>query len=69
MEDKTTYAVYWRSKNNKEWTSFTPWLESYSDAYEVMSILIENPACLEAAVVERTETFDFVTNWERNDGN
>ena len=65
MEDEITYAAYWRSTYNKEWSSFTPWFESYSDAYEVMSVLIENPACLEAAVVERTETFDFVTKWEK----
>ena len=69
MEDKTTYGVHWRSKYSKEWNLFTPWLTSYADAYEVMSVLINNPACIEAAIVERTETFDFVTKWEKKDDN
>ena len=69
MEDKCTYCVYWRSTYNKEWSSFTPWFESYADAYEVMSVVIKNSACIEAAVVERTETFDFVARLEGKDGN
>ena len=64
MEDIITYAVFWRSKYNSEWNHFTPWLERYSDAEEVMSVLLKNPACIEAAVVERIETFDFTIKRE-----
>ena len=64
MEDNVTYAVFWRSKYNPEWVSFTSWLVRSSDAEEVMSVVIKNPACIEAAIVERVETFDFVTKLE-----
>ena len=65
MEDEITYCVYWRSTYNKEWSSFSPWFENYETAYEVMCHVIQNPACIECAIVERTETFDFVTKWEK----
>lgn len=69
LENEITYCVYWRSTYNKEWSSFSPWFENYADAYEVMSFLSINPECIEAAVVEKNETFDFVARLEKKDGN
>ena len=68
MEDSVTYCVCWRTIYNKEWTVFSPWFKSYADAYELMTNASKNPSCIECAVVERTETFDFVARLEKKDG-
>lgn len=68
MEDKTTYGVFWRTQDNKEWHSFSCWFSNYTDAYEEMCNATKNPRCIESAIVERTETFDVVTKWENDNG-
>ena len=65
LNDQISYGVFWRSEYNKEWKSFSPWFKSYDQAYDCLCKLMQNPACIESAIVERIETYDFVTKWEK----
>ena len=61
LDDKITYGVFWRTAlNPDEWRCFSAWFNSYEAAREEANLVLKNPRCISAVVVERVETFEFV---------
>lgn len=60
MEDKISYAVFGKAKEDESFSMFAGWFENYNHVAKLFNECIENPRYKGAQIVERTEHFEIV---------
>lgn len=65
MDEKITFAVFWRMKPSEyepepEWRPYSMWLADYDIVAGLRNEAIRNPRCAEVVIFERTEHFEEV---------
>jgi hypothetical protein len=61
-ESEPTYSVFWKMRQseyeqNPTWRNEYPWFTDKSSAYAVVNMLMENPKCDVAKIVQKTEIY------------
>ncbi len=61
MDEIITYGVFWKSTWNPEkFVSFSTWFSDFEDALSEYKNLMQNPNCIAAELIERTENFEVI---------
>ena len=70
MDERITYGVLWKTATDPdEWRVYSAWFTLYAAAKNDADIAMQNPRSVAVKIVERTETFESVAEWERGGDN
>lgn len=64
LNERKSYAVFWRHKFYGEWLRSCEWAETPDAARQELNRIKKNSRCAGAKVVERTESFQTMEEWE-----
>jgi hypothetical protein len=60
MENKISYAVFWKTKDNEDFDIAAGWFTNYNHAIEDFNMCLKNPRCDAVQLVECTEHFEII---------
>jgi hypothetical protein len=60
MNERITYAVFYRTEPDNGWSCFSGWFYTYEEAKSEARHAKKNPRYVEVRIVERVESFEFV---------
>ena len=66
MNERKSYAVFWKHKYYGEWLRSCEWAENPDAAQRELNRVKKNSRCAGAKVVERTETFKTLEEWKND---